>query len=346
MNKTSLSNLSLDELTDLLKSWGVPPFRATQVWRWMYHSGAESFEAMSDLPVALRQRLAERTTLSTLVSVDEIKSRSGETTKVLFRLTDAETVEAVDMMQAEHHTVCVSTQVGCPVACPFCATGRQIFKRNMGAGEIVEQVTFFARSAPERPVTNVVFMGMGEPLINYNATVKAVRTLNSPQGFNLGARHMTISTAGLVPGIKRLAKEGLQIGLAVSLHAPTNALRNSLVPLNVRYPVEELIGACRDYYAFTGRRVTFEYALFRGINDSLRQASQLAKLLAGTNSHVNIIPANKTHGSPFQPTPLQQVKAFREELEHSGIAATVRRSLGSDIQAGCGQLKGRDLCEP
>ncbi|HLC23900.1 MAG TPA: 23S rRNA (adenine(2503)-C(2))-methyltransferase RlmN [Dehalococcoidia bacterium] len=341
MSKTILINLSLNELADLIESWGEPAFHAAQVWRWLYRSHAESFEAMSDLPLRLREMLSEKTSLGALTPVSEVASANGQTIKVLFRLADGETIEAVSMQQAgKRHTVCVSNQAGCPIHCSFCATGQQGFRRNLNAGEIVEQVIFFSRRMPDRPVTNVVFMGMGEPLVNYPATVKAIRILNSPHGFNLGARHMTLSTAGFIPGIKRLTREDLQVGLAVSLHAPTDSLRGTLVPLNRRYPLAELIAACRDFFAATGRRVTFEYVLFAGINDSSRHAVQLAKLLAGMNCHVNLIPANLTPGSSFLLCPRERIKAFQGELSRRGVPATIRRSLGADIQAGCGQLRG------
>ncbi|MDO8472457.1 MAG: 23S rRNA (adenine(2503)-C(2))-methyltransferase RlmN [Dehalococcoidia bacterium] len=344
MNKVALYNLNFSELSDLLKSWGAPSYHADQLWKWLYRPGVGSFDAMTDLPLQLRARLADKTSLNMLTPVQEEVSRDGETTKVLFRLRDGDTIESVSMRQpsgdGERHTVCVSTQAGCPIRCPFCATGQQGFRRDLSAGELVEQVVFFAKSMPDRPVTNVVFMGMGEPLINYNATIKAIHVLNSPQGFKLGARHMTISTAGMVPGIKALAKEEVQVGLAISLHASNDRLRDSLVPLNRRYPLKELISACRDYFNATGRRVTFEYTLFQGINDSSRLAVQLAKLIKGTNSHVNLIPANPTPGG-FPPSPRDRIIGFCEELKRNGIGATIRRSQGSEIQAGCGQLRGR-----
>lgn len=345
MQKIPLANLELNELADLLKSWEQPAFHAAQVWHWMYQAGAASFTSMTDLPLNLRERLEQRTVIQAIELVEEIRSGSEKTSKLLFRLADGEAVETVDMLEQgeerKRHTVCVSAQVGCPVGCPFCATGQQKFKRNLSAGEIVEQVLFMVRRNPGKPVTNVVFMGMGEPLVNYNATVKAVRIMNATQGLNIGARHMTISTAGVVPGIKRLAKEGLQIGLAVSIHAPTNALRDSLVPMNERFPLEDLMRACKDYFAATGRRVTFEYSLFKGVNDLPRHAAQLAKLLTGTRGHVNLIPASKVRSSALDPSPPQRVKSFREELEKLGVNATVRRSLGGEIEAGCGQLKQR-----
>lgn len=342
VNTVPLYGLSLEELSKLLLSWGGPAFHAAQLWRWMYRSQADSFAAMTDLPASLRAGLSERASLFALTAVRRTPSATGDTNKVLFRLPDSQTIEAVSMRHGGRHTICVSTQAGCPVGCSFCATGLQGFRRNLAAGEIVEQVICLARMQPEQPVTNVVFMGMGEPLLNYDATLKAARILNSPQGFALGARRMTISTAGVVPGIRRLAKEELQVGLAVSLHAATDALRDGMVPLNRRYPLRDVVAACREYFTATGRRVSFEYALFAGVNDSARHARELAKLIAKMNCHVNLIPANRTCGSVFQPPTPATVKAFLGELQHHGITATVRRSLGTDVDAGCGQLRERE----
>lgn len=344
MNKVALYNLSMKELSDLFASWGEPAYHATQLWRWLYRSGATSFDSMTDLPSPLRQKLVGKASLRLLSAARQEDSPDSRTTKVLFKLRDGDTIESVSMRQRTggdgvRNTICVSTQAGCLIGCPFCATGQQGFRRNLSAGEIVEQVMFFAKLSPPRPITNVVFMGMGEPFMNYDATIKAIHILNSAPGFNLGARHMTISTSGVVPGIKALAKEGIQVGLAISLHAPDDALRNSLVPVNRKYPLQELMSACRDYYGVTGRRVTFEYTMFRGINDSARFSLQLARLLRGTNSHVNLIPANHTPGN-YPPSPKDRIKQFCEDLRRHGITATIRHSQGSEIQAGCGQLRG------
>jgi len=242
--------------------------------------------------------------------------------------------------------------VGCPVRCPFCATGQQGFDRNLSPGEIVDQGLYFARLtssgrtgdaprvAPGR-ITNVVFMGMGEPLANYDAVLRAVRTLIAPECFGLAGRGITISTAGLVPGIRKLSREGLQVGLAVSLHGGEDKLRNRLVPLNKRYPLERLLLACREFRETTGRRVSFEYVLFEGVNDSLAQARSLGRLLKGSGCHVNLIPANPTAGSRFGPPPRGKVLAFQEEVSRSRIACTVRRGRGLDIDAGCDQLRSR-----
>jgi len=342
-------------MRDLLAQWGEPGYRSDQLWRWLYHDLVADFEAMTNLPRALRTRLATEASCQPLELVDEAISRDGLARKALFRLSDGETIETVLMLYERRRTVCISTQVGCAIGCPFCATGRDGFVRNLTAGEIVAQVLHYARwladsqgdgpdVAPiEHParVSNVVVMGMGEPLANYEATWQALETLNDPQGFALGARRITLSTVGLVPGIERLSRERLQIGLAVSLHAPTDRLRNKLVPVNRRYPLAELMAACHRYVRRTGRRITFEYALLQGINDSDQQAMLLARLLRGLLCHVNLIPANRVQGSPYQPSSRQRTQSFLRVLREAGISATVRLRRGLDIEAGCGQLRRR-----
>jgi 23S rRNA (adenine2503-C2)-methyltransferase len=252
------------------------------------------------------------------------------------------------------YTVCISTQVGCPIGCPYCATGQQGFERNLSPGEIVDQVVYLARQLQvkedesgagmkkgDSKISNIVFMGMGEPLANYDSLWQAIEVLNSQDGFGLGARNMTISTAGLVPQIERLSHQQLQVGLAVSLHASDNVLRDRLVPVNRAYPLEKLIPACREYYRFTGRRPSFEYVLFRGINDSTMQARSLAGLLHGLNCHVNLIAANSTGNPSFKSPSAKDVLAFESELKRLRVNVTVRESRGQDIAAGCGQLSSR-----
>jgi 23S rRNA (adenine2503-C2)-methyltransferase len=247
--------------------------------------------------------------------------------------------------EQSHSTLCLSTQVGCAIGCPFCATGQQGFERNLTPGEIIDQVLFFARrlrdEQPQNKISNLVFMGMGEPLANYDNLWQAIEMLNAPDGFGLGARNMTISTAGLISHIKRLSGEKLQVGLAVSLHASTDKLRDWLVPLNKKYPLAQLIPACREYVTKTGRRITFEYILLEGVNDSLVQARQLVHLIAGLNCHVNLIAANKTIGGDLRPSNPETVLAFEEELKRLRIQCTVREGRGLDIDAGCGQLRSR-----
>jgi 23S rRNA (adenine2503-C2)-methyltransferase len=361
MNKlfVNITDLTVLQLEDLVKSLGEHGYRARQVYRWVYQKLAGSFEEMTDLPLAFRLRLAKETRLHSLELSREVTGGDG-TVKALFALTDGTTIESALMSYAPdggrlRGTVCVSTQAGCAVGCPFCATGQQGFQRNLTSGEIIDQVLYFARrlkvsgkvddgnSRTIDRLTNVVFMGMGEPLANYEALWQAIETLNDPPGFGLGARNMTVSTAGLVPQIERLSRNKLQVGLAVSLHASDNSLRNKLVPVNRKYPLERLIPACRDYYRATGRRISFEYILFKGINDSLSQARSLAQLLTGLNCHVNLIAANTTADASYQSPSKRVVYAFAQELKRHNINATVRQPRGQDIDAGCGQLRSRYL---
>jgi len=343
-------------MRELVAAMGEPDYRAAQLRHWVYQGLCSSFDEMSDLPRPFRARLSRETRLSSIVPVHQVVGRDS-TIKALFALADGRTIESALMVNragrdSRRYTVCVSTQVGCPVRCPFCATGQQGFERNLRPGEIVDQVLHFARlargggagdaphAAPGR-ITNVVFMGMGEPLANYDAALQAVGTLTSPECFGLAGRGIVISTAGLVPGIRKLSREGLQVGLAVSLHAGENKLRSRLVPMNKRYPLERLLPACREFRETTGRRVSFEYVLFEGVNDSLAQARSLGRLLRGLDCHVNLIPANPTAGSRFGPPPRGRVLAFQEEVGRAHIACTVRRGRGLDIDAGCGQLRSR-----
>jgi 23S rRNA (adenine2503-C2)-methyltransferase len=356
--QTALYDLTYDELAELLRSWGEPRFRVDQLWHWLYRSLAGDFESMTNLPASLRQRLETETELGLVTPIATEESLTGQTRKVLFELHDGTTIESVLMDYYDRTTVCISTQAGCGMGCTFCATGQGGLVRNLSAGEIVAQVLYFAREVrkgqiaranemeeqvelPAHPVDNIVLMGMGEPLANYEATWQAIETMADDRGYNLGARHITLSTVGLVPGIRRLAGAGLPINLAVSLHAPDDELRNRLVPVNRRYPIGELMSAIREYIDATGRRVTFEYALIAGVNDSVEQARALAHLLDGVLVHVNLIPLNPTPGSDLEPSPREQVDAFRQVVQTAGVATTVRIRRGIDIEAGCGQLRSR-----
>jgi 23S rRNA (adenine2503-C2)-methyltransferase len=352
--RLDLLGMDLPEFEAELAAFGQPRFRARQVFEWLYRSLTMDFQRMGNLPQPLRALLDSMFGTPGLSPLAEQTSSDGLTTKVLFALWDGESVESVLMHQrepaGERRSVCVSTQIGCPVGCAFCATGQSGFVRNLGAGEIVGQVLYFAAMLAaqgiERPVSNVVFMGQGEPLLNREATRRAVEILNAPEGFNLGARHMTISTAGVVPGIRDLARWPLQVGLAVSLHAPDDVLRSRLVPLNRRYPLAPTLDACMEYSEKTGRRVTFEYAMIERLNDSPAQARQLANLLHGQLGHVNLIPLNATPDSPYQPSPRGRVLAFQAELQAKGIPTTVRVERGADIDAACGQLRRRHANQP
>jgi 23S rRNA (adenine2503-C2)-methyltransferase len=356
----NILDLSYPQLKELVRSLDEPAYRADQILWWIYGKLATSFEEMTDLPQSLRQKLAEVASLTSLTPVDEKISADGQTRKMLFRLDDGKTIESSFMLyektgsSRERRTVCVSTQVGCAIGCPFCATGQQGFERNLRPGEIMGQVLYFMRlvSAEQlrgetatdparRPVTNVVFMGMGEPLANYEAVWQSIVTLNSKHGLGLGARQITISTVGLVPQVRRLAGESIHVELAISLHAASDALRNKLVPVNEKYPLSQLIPACRDYFKKTGRRPTFEYALFQGINDSVSHAHELARLLEGMNCQVNLIAGNPTACQEFTPSTMKKVLAFQDILRGSGVTSTIRVSKGVDIEAGCGQFRSR-----
>lgn len=363
--RVALYDLTHDQLSELLTGWGEPRFRVDQVWRWLYKSLAGDIEAMGNLPRALRARLASETDLELLTVLSEQESASGQTRKVLFRLRDGNTIESVLMKYHDRRTACISTQVGCGMGCTFCATGQGGLSRNLSPGEIVAQVLHFAREIRQaqieqateqgasaqvlgHPITNIVLMGMGEPLANYAATWQAIETWTDERGYSLGARRITLSTVGLVPGIRRLAEEALPINLAVSLHAPDDELRNQLVPVGLRYPLADVMEAVGDYVRKTGRRVTFEYALMAEVNDTVQQARRLAELLDGLLCHVNLIPLNPTPGSALRPSPREQVTAFCGALEGAGVSATVRMGRGIGIEAGCGQLRQRqaDIAVP
>jgi len=334
-------DLSKPELTEFLADLDQPRFRAKQLWNWLYQRYVNDFEAMTNMPKSLRAQLTQQADLSLLKPIDTLKSADGFTVKTLFAFPDGAQIEAVLMRYDRRRTLCISTQAGCAMGCPFCATGQMGFRRNLSAGDIVSQVLYFARrlAAQGERVTNIVFMGMGEPLANYAATWEAIRRLNDPEGFGLGARLMTVSTVGLVPAIRQMMKEPQQVGLAVSLHAPTDKLRDALVPVNRRYPLQLLMQTCRDYIETTHRRLTFEYALMDGINDSDQQADELAALLKGMLCHVNLIPLNPTPHSPYGGAPIERVYAFQRRLQSAAIPVTVRIRRGVDIQAGCGQLQ-------
>lgn len=340
LNKLSLLELSSAELKKLITGWGQPAYRAGQIETWLYKQHTTNVSHMSNLPKALRQQLAEECISDPLRLVVSLESTDGHTLKSLFALPDGREIEAVLMRYQKRQTLCISTQAGCAMECPFCATGQMGFMRNLTAGEIVAQVLYYARrlQQEDKHVTNIVFMGMGEPLANYAETWRAIRRLNDSEGFNLGARHMTVSTVGLVPAIGRMSKEPEQVGLAVSLHAPTDDLRNRIVPINRRYPLAMLMQAVRDYITTTHRRVTFEYALMDNLNDSDAQANQFAELVQGLLCHINLIPLNPTPGSPWSGSPDERVYAFRDRLQAAGISTTVRLRRGIDIAAGCGQL--------
>ena len=347
----SILDMSQDELTEYMTELGEPAFRAKQVWEWLYQHHVADFDAMTSLPKSLREKLSAGMTANPLKLVTEQVSLSGDTLKRLYQLPDGNTIESVLMLYDRRRTLCISSQAGCAMGCTFCATAIGGLARNLTAGEIVAQVLDYARflaepdAEPEvdveRPttVTNIVFMGMGEPMHNYKNVWSAIRRIVDPNGFGLGARNITVSTVGLVPMIDRMADEGLQVGLAISLHSPTDEVRESLVPIDRRYPVDELLAAVDRYIDKTHRRVTFEYAMMRGINDSAEQAHLLAQRLRGKLCHINLIPLNPVADSPFQPSTNETLERFAAILQNAGISTTVRQRRGIEINAGCGQLR-------
>jgi 23S rRNA (adenine2503-C2)-methyltransferase len=338
----SIYDCSLDELTQVLAGWGQPAYRARQVWEWLYQRKVNDFSSMTNLPKDLRTRLEAEFRTGRLDPVAELHSNDGQTVKRLWRLPDGQMIESVLMeYDGVRRTACISTQAGCAMGCVFCATGQMGFARHLSAGEIVEQALYFARQleADGERLSNVVLMGMGEPLHNYDATLEAIARLNDEHGLNIGQRHITLSTVGLVPAIRKFADEKLQVGLAISLHAATDEERTKLLPINKRWPLADLMDAVRYTIDQTGRRVTFEWALIAGENDTVAQAIKLGELLHGLKCHVNLIPLNPTQGYAGQPSDPARVETFQAVLQSYHISSTVRVRRGIDIQAGCGQLK-------
>ena len=336
-------DLDLTALTDIVTAWGEPAFRAKQIWKGLYKNFWQSPNEFTNLPKGLREQLAEEIRFDVLTPTLKLDSTDGQTRKTLFKLTDGRQVEAVLMRYERRRTLRISTQVGCAMGCTFCATGQMGFTRNLSSGEIVAQVMYYARLLHDENdvVTNVVVMGMGEPFHNYNNTMAAIDRLNDSSGYNFGARRFTISTSGLVPAIRKFTRERRQVNLAVSLHAAEDALRGSMMPVNRKYSVEELIQACREYVETTGRRITFEWALINGVNDTPEEARKLSTLLKGLLCHVNAIPLNPTTGYEGKATTYERANAFKQILEQNGIPCTIRIRRGIDIQAGCGQLASR-----
>ena len=359
----SILELSRENLALSIIGMGQKRFRADQLWRALYRESVKSFDEISTLSKPFRRALRDRYSVSPLELAMTLMSKDGSTIKSLFRLADGELIETVLMRyEADGHrrprkTACISTQAGCALGCTFCATGQQGFRRNLTTGEIVAQVIEIQRIAysedehdiseseptkgESQGITNVVFMGMGEPLANYDNTLDAIRVINDGQGLNIGARHITLSTVGLIPEMLKLADEKLQINLAISLHAPDNETRSQTMPVNKRYPVEDLINACHKYAQKTNRRIFFEYVLLKEQNDSIEHAQKLGRLLNGLHCHVNLIPVNPTREGPFGRTDRSSEKIFQGGLKQYGIPSTVRTEKGIDINAGCGQLRAR-----
>jgi 23S rRNA (adenine2503-C2)-methyltransferase len=395
----NIYDLSTEALAATLVPWGQPSYRVGQVQRWLYKDLVTSFSQMTNLPLDLRRMLDAEFRIGSAELVAQKISTDGWTRKVLLKMRDGNTVEAVLMLYYDRATVCISSQVGCAMGCTFCATGQMGFTRNLTSGEILEQVLWFNRWLREHPhgkasprsggrtgladprpsdarpltaahpigvaaadnswfvagegspvgpprqldgITNIVFMGMGEPLVNYNNLWSAIRTIYSPQGLGMSARRMTVSTVGVAPQIRKFGREDLPVNLAVSLHAPNDRLRSTMMPMNDRYPLAELISSCRDYVETTHRRITFEYVLINGVNDGLDMARELASRLKGLLCHINLIPLNPVPGTGMRATPRERVLAFQKIVEEAGISTTVRIERGVDIAAACGQLKAEE----
>ncbi len=334
---TDIKSMTLSQQADLLRAMGQPAYRAKQLFSWL-HRGATSFGEMKNLPLDLRARLEESCVISHPTVARKQVSQEDGTIKYLWRLADGNCVETVLMGYRHGNTVCVSSQVGCLMGCAFCASTLGGKVRDLTAGEILDQV-LFTQLDSGRPISNIVMMGIGEPLDNFDNVLRFLELVNCPEGLNIGMRHISLSTCGLTEKIDKLAEYGLQLTLSVSLHAPDDATRSRLMPVNRSVGVDKLLETCRRYFEKTGRRISFEYAMIDGVNDSDAQADLLARRLAGTGSHVNLIPLNHVEESPLKPS--RRVRAFQRRLEEQGINVTVRRKLGGDIDASCGQLRRR-----
>ena len=337
----NIKDYELEELKQELKNIGEKPFRAEQIFKWLYDEKVKSFDEMTNLSLELREKLNKEYTICNFNIIKKQESKDG-TIKYLFDVLDGNAIETVLMSYHHGYSLCVSSQIGCKMGCKFCASTGINFIRSLTSGEIVEQILAVEQNTGVR-ISNVVFMGIGEPLDNYENVVKAIRIINHPKGLNIGARHISISTSGLVPKIYKLAEENIQCTLSISLHATNNEKRSSMMPVNDAYPIEELIKACKDYIKMTNRRISFEYALAKDNNDNLEDAKELVKLLKGMLCHVNLIPINKIENGKFTKSSNENIMKFRDYLNDHGIVATIRRELGSDIDAACGQLRRKNL---
>lgn len=335
-----IKELSLEELQAVFKGWGEAPFRAKQVFSWVYLKQARDFSVMSDIPAGARAKLKEEFYIAGLKVLKRQLSRDG-TEKFLFELHDKALIEGVLIPAEGRSTGCISTQVGCKFACSFCASGVSAFKRDLTSGEMLDQVLLLQDGPEPKKLTHIVFMGTGEPLDNYDNVLRAIRAMNAPYALKIGARRITVSTCGIIPGIKRLAQEGLQIELSVSLHAADDATRSRIMPVNRKYPLHELIGACREYALGTKRQVTFEYILMKDINSDLRSAGKLGILMRGFDCKINLIPANAVAEAGVFPPGKSEILLFRNALAKAGVRSTIRKSRGQDIDAACGQLRLR-----
>ncbi|HRM72280.1 MAG TPA: 23S rRNA (adenine(2503)-C(2))-methyltransferase RlmN [Ruminococcus bromii] len=342
-NLTDIKSMTLDELTEFVTENGFPKFRAKQIYDWLYKNVTD-FDNMRNIPADLKAFLKSSSYISVANIEKKLVSRYDKTVKYLFSFNDGECVESVVMSYKHGYSICISTQVGCKMGCTFCATGKSGFSRSLVPSEMLGQIEAAQRDLNIR-ISNIVLMGMGEPLDNFDNVVKFLRLVSSDNGLNIGMRHITLSTCGIVPKIYELAKLHLGITLSVSLHAPNDEIRQRTMPIARKYSIEELLKACSDYFKTTGRRVTFEYSMISGVNDSDENARELAKRLEGTQSHVNLIPVNTVEGTGYLKSNIKRQQAFINILAAKNIGATVRRTLGSDINASCGQLKRKHIEE-
>ncbi len=335
--KCDIKSLYLDELTDFICSLGEPKFRAKQIFKWL-HSGIASFDDMTDIPKSLRSKLDEKCYIAGVSVVKRLCSQIDGTVKYVYELCDGEYIESVLMKYEHGYTVCISTQVGCRMGCSFCASGIGGLIRSLTASEMLSQITA-AQTDNNIRISNVVMMGMGEPLDNFEASERFLRLVSDENGLNIGLRHISLSTSGVVSGIKKLSELNMPITLSISLHAPNDSIRSSMMPVNKKWNVDELLKACRDYQKITTRRISFEYALIEGVNDSTECAQELAQKLRGIMCHINLIPANPVRENSFKKPERKNILRFKSLLESKGLNATIRRTLGADIDASCGQLR-------
>lgn len=335
--KQDLKSMTLAEMTEAVRGLGEPSFRGKQIFTWL-HKGVTSFEDMSNLSKALRQKLDEQFYITAPEIVRKQQSQKDGTIKYLWKLRDGNCVETVLMRYHHGNSICISSEVGCAMGCAFCASTKGGLVRRLTPSEMVDQVLFSSLDSGLE-ISNIVLMGIGEPLDNYDTVLRFLELINSPEGMNIGMRHISLSTCGLVDRISRLAGEKLQLTLSVSLHAPTDEIRSQIMPVNRKYSVDVLLQACKEYFEKTGRRISFEYAMIRDVNDSKELAELLAKKLDGIAAHVNLIPLNNIEESPLKPSSRKTIMEFQKTLEDRGIPCTVRRTLGSDIDASCGQLR-------
>ncbi|HOK79770.1 MAG TPA: 23S rRNA (adenine(2503)-C(2))-methyltransferase RlmN [bacterium] len=340
--KENIRNFDISQIEQIVLSMGEPRYRAIQVFRWLYQKGAETFTEMSDVPEKLRYNLGQKYTAKFLEPVQTLISKDG-TKKFIFKLYDNNFIESVMIPEKDRNTVCISTQVGCKYNCVFCASGKLGFVRNLEVAEILGQLLYI-RFKENIKISNAVFMGMGEPFDNYDALIKAIRIINARDGVNIGARKITVSTAGIVPKIMEFADMGWQVRLSISLHASDDATRSLLMPVNRKYPLSDLLDACNYYVSRTGRRITIEYILIDGINDAEKHLYGLGKISKRFRADVNVIPLSKIRNSSFSPPSTEKINWFINSLKKMGIRATLRDSRGSDIDAACGQLAGARSC--